>query len=175
LLVVSDFWGKLSLMEINLVSSTEEISEVVELGAVIWTDHYTPIIGIDQVNYMLDKYQSVEAISKQIEEGYEYYQLCDNSELIGYMAVQKREKALFLSKIYIHRDQRGKGFGKEAMNSIFHRAKELNCDLVRLTVNKYNTNSIKTYEKIGFKNVGPAVFDIGNGYIMDDYIYEFKM
>ncbi len=160
-------------MIINIAKSIKEIQEIEKLGKEIWTEHYTPIIGIDQVNYMLDKFQSARAIGEQINEGYEYYQLLNESKLIGYLAIQKREEALFLSKIYIHKSQRGKGFGKEAMEFVFNRARDLNCELVRLTVNKYNANSIKTYEKIGFENVGPAVFDIGNGYIMDDFIFEF--
>lgn len=160
-------------MTIKKVNTETQIKEVEALGKEIWTEHYTPIIGIDQVNYMLDKFQSARAIAEQIDEGYEYYQLIEREELVGYVAVQKREEALFLSKIYLRKDQRGKGFGKQAMNFVFSRAKELKCKLVRLTVNKYNSNSIQTYEKIGFKNVGPAVFDIGEGYIMDDFVFEF--
>lgn len=162
-------------MEIEQVSSNHKIKAIETLGKEIWTEHYTPIIGIDQVNYMLDKFQSVNAISGQIKEGYEYYQIVEKNKLIGYLAIQKREEALFLSKIYIQKSQRGNGFGKQAMEFVFDRAKELKCGLVRLTVNKYNSNSIKTYEKVGFKNVGPAVFDIGNGYIMDDYIFEYSL
>lgn len=162
-------------MRILLIKKNKEVLEVEKLGKEIWTEHYEPIIGIDQVNYMLDKFQSEKAISQQIDEGYEYYQLVEKDELIGYIAVEKRDEALFLSKIYIQKSQRGKGFGKQAMDFVFNRARDLNCSLVRLTVNKYNSNSIKTYEKIGFKNIGPAVFDIGNGYIMDDFIFEFQI
>lgn len=160
---------------IRKVTTQKEILKIEILGKEIWTEHYVPIIGIDQVNYMLEKFQSASAISEQIEEGYEYYQLIEKEELIGYIAIQKREEALFLSKIYIRKDMRGRGFGKEAMDFVFQRAKDLDCELVRLTVNKYNTNSIKTYEKIGFENVGPAVFDIGEGYVMDDFVFEYEI
>ena len=163
-------------MTILKASNKDEITAIVELGRRIWTEHYTPIIGLDQVNYMLDKFQSFEAITKQIqEEEFEYYQINSEEQLIGYIAVQQREDALFLSKIYIQKDQRGKGIGKEAMDFIFNRASELHCKLIRLTVNKYNSDTIKAYEKIGFQNMGPAVFDIGNGYIMDDYIMEYSI
>jgi RimJ/RimL family protein N-acetyltransferase len=43
---------------------------------------------------------------------------------------------------------------------------------IALTVNKNNVNSIKAYEKMGFKNVGSVVQDIGSGYVMDDYKME---
>jgi diamine N-acetyltransferase len=41
-----------------------------------------------------------------------------------------------------------------------------------LTVNKNNTGAISVYEKIGFRNVGSLVQDIGSGFVMDDYAME---
>ena len=41
---------------------------------------------------------------------------------------------------------------------------------VKLHVNKYNTNSILAYQKMGFVNVESVVTDIGKGFIMDDYL-----
>jgi ribosomal protein S18 acetylase RimI-like enzyme len=41
-----------------------------------------------------------------------------------------------------------------------------------LTVNKNNVNAIKAYEKMGFRNVGSLVQDIGDGFVMDDYAME---
>ena len=31
------------------------------------------------------------------------------------------------------------------------------------------------YEKLGFDRIDSKEFDIGNGYIMDDYIYEYTI
>ena len=42
-------------------------------------------------------------------------------------------------------------------------------------VNKYNSNSIAAYEKMGFLNLGPTVADIGDGFIMDDYIMRLPL
>jgi len=79
---------------------------------------------------------------------------------------------LFLSKIYIAKSSRGLGFGKIAMNFIEKQAQQLNCKKIYLTVNKYNTNSIKAYQKIGFDKIEELIKDIGNGYVMDDYKME---
>ncbi|MEZ4937027.1 MAG: GNAT family N-acetyltransferase [Crocinitomicaceae bacterium] len=161
-------------MLIKKINTSGQIKEIELLGREIWTEHYTPIIGLEQVNYMLDKFQSARAIAEQIGEGYSYFQLIEEGELIGYMAIQKREESLFLSKIYVRKDQRGKGFGRQAMEFVFDQAKAMNCEKVNLTVNKYNEGSIKSYEKMGFENVGDAVFDIGEGFVMDDYLFEFR-
>ena len=79
---------------------------------------------------------------------------------------------MFLSKLYVLRDFRGQGLGKTAMHFIENQAEQNNCSKITLTVNKYNTNSIKVYEKNGFINTGAVVIDIGNGFVMDDYTME---
>ena len=46
---------------------------------------------------------------------------------------------------------------------------------ITLTVNKYNFVAVCAYEKLGFTRIGEAETDIGDGYIMDDYLYEFEV
>ena len=58
------------------------------------------------------------------------------------------------------------------MDFIESKAKHYQLKTIRLTVNINNVNAIKAYEKLGFKNVGPLVTDIGNGFVMDDYQME---
>ena len=41
-----------------------------------------------------------------------------------------------------------------------------------LTVNNNNTNSIAAYQAMGFHAADTQVADIGNGFVMDDYIME---
>ena len=55
------------------VRTDNEIRTVAGLAARIWRHHFTPIIGRDQVGYMLQRFQSFEAIADQIRnEGYRY-------------------------------------------------------------------------------------------------------
>jgi hypothetical protein len=58
---------------IEPVTATEQTRQVAELARDIWTEHYVPIIGRDQVDYMLDRFQSSDAIARQIESGCKYY------------------------------------------------------------------------------------------------------
>lgn len=151
------------------VCTDYEINKVAELASAIWNEHYPSIIGQDQVDYMVEKFQSVEAINQQIEEGYVYHLINYNDKSVGYLSIKKNNDDLFLSKIYISKELRGKGIGKAAFSFIENLAKEQNCKTISLTVNKYNTNTVKAYEKIGFKNIDSIIIDIGNGYVMDDY------
>jgi RimJ/RimL family protein N-acetyltransferase len=161
------------MAHLELAKHTQDFKVIANLAKEIWTEHYTPIIGRDQVAYMLDKFQSTEAIESQIvNNGYNYFIIYDENTLVGYLSIKKEAHLLFLSKIYISKSFRGQGYGKIAMNFIEHQAKELNCNRIYLTVNKYNTNSIKAYEKIGYKKIEALVMDIGNGYVMDDFKME---
>lgn len=149
----------------------QELIEIEFLARKIWTEHYTPIIGVDQVNYMLDKFQSHEAMTDQLKENYHYFSIHLNAELVGYFSTQPRDNKLFLSKAYISKEHRGKGIFSYAMEYIERLAKDLDSIGIELTVNKYNARSIAVYESKGFQRIKEAVFDIGNGYVMDDYIY----
>ncbi len=154
------------------VKTKEQIVEVETLAFDIWHEHYIPIIGIAQVEYMLKKFQSKEAIGKQIKEGYFYYLVKVNEKYVGYTGFEIKEEELFLSKIYIKSENRGKGYGKASFDFIKTMAKKRDCKKIVLTVNKNNLNSIKAYKQMGFINKDPIVRDIGGGFIMDDYKME---
>lgn len=155
---------------IKAVESDIALDSIESLATIIWTEHYTPIIGKDQVDYMLKNYQSKRAMQEQIKAGMEYYSILRNEIAYGYLAVRREKESLFLSKIYILREERGKGLGKTAMEFVVSRAMNLGCAAVELTVNKNNTEAIKAYQKLGFVNQGPMETDIGSGFIMDDYL-----
>ena len=157
------------------VLNNQQIEIVEELACEIWNQHFIPIIGKAQVDYMLKKFQSKKVLSEQIKQGFLYYLIKSNNNYIGYLSVLPKGKELFLNKLYLKSSERGKKFGKKAIQFVGNLAKEKNLRKITLTVNKYNTNSINAYEKMGFKNIGPVIQDIGNGFIMDDYKMEKKL
>jgi len=159
-------------MNFKRVASDIDCQLVAELGDFIWREHYTPIIGLAQVEYMLDHFQSITAIKKQIAEGVRYYLVENEDENVGYLSFYPKEESLFISKIYVLSNQRGKGLGKAAIGFIENNATDLGLDTLRLTVNKFNTNSITSYEKMGFFKTESVVIDIGGGFVMDDYVME---
>lgn len=153
--------------------SNKAQAEIVEsLAKEIWTEHYTTIVSEKQIDYMLAKFQSKQAILKQIRTGFLYFLIEKNEQFIGYISVQPNGDELFLSKIYIKSSKRHQGHGKKAIQFLEGLAKSKGLKRIALTVNKNNINTIKAYEKIGFKNLGPVTQDIGDGFIMDDFKME---
>jgi len=159
-------------MTIIEVSTERQIDIVESLAREIWTEHYIPIIGKGQVDYMLGRYQSRQAVKEQIAYGVLYFLMEEGRDFIGYIAVQPRGDELFLSKIYLRSSRRAKGFGKKAVQFVEMLARERGLGKITLTVNKNNAGAIRAYEKMGFRNVGPLVQDIGSGFVMDDFAME---
>ncbi|WP_104734267.1 GNAT family N-acetyltransferase [Hanstruepera ponticola] len=159
---------------IKPVISKADIKLTTQLAHKIWNQHYEPIIGQDQVNYMVHKFQSESAITKQLEDGYLYFLIEHQSKPCGYLALvpHESENKLMINKIYVDIDYRGLSLGTKLLEFTIKKAKTESFRTIWLTVNKYNTNSIKWYEKKGFRIKKEIVMDIGNGYIMDDYLLE---
>jgi len=158
------------MIKIKKILHQNGVLKVSKLATSIWSEHYIPIIGADQVTYMLDKFQSEKAITEQISKNnFQYHGIYFDTLLIGYFSIRQEYSQLFISKIYIIKDFRGQGFGKITIDFIIAFASEVNCKNMYLTVNKNNINSIRFYELLGFKKSESLVIDIGNGYIMDDF------
>ncbi len=155
---------------IKKASAPEDIATIATLGEEIWHEHYDNIIGSDQVDYMLDKFQSEKAVADQIENFTVYLIAYKDDIPAGYCAFKNEETKVFLSKLYIQKDFRNQKIGSSLFYEITNSASDK--ESIYLTVNKYNPNSIKVYEKLGFKIVDSVVTDIGNGFVMDDYIME---
>ena len=150
----------------------ENIKELAELASKIWHEYWPILLSDKQIDYMVENFQSENAIKNQIaNEHYTYYYIIKNNEKAGYFGLSDKEGYLFLSKLYISKDFRHKGLGTKA----FEKIKEIaGGRKIRLTVNKQNTNSINAYKKWGFQTIDSVVTDIGNGFVMDDYIMEYQ-
>jgi GNAT superfamily N-acetyltransferase len=157
------------------VETDEQIAEVVHLASVIWHEHFTPIIGAAQVDYMLEKFQSESALNTQLSKGYEYDQILHNHELCGYCGHFQEHGKLFLSKLYLKKECRGQHLSTKTFHFLVQLCRERKLKAIWLTCNKYNTDTLAVYHHLGFKTIDSQVADIGNGYVMDDYILEYTL
>ena len=154
---------------------TERIAEMSRMATEILREHYDPIVGKQQNDYMLDKFQSVRAIGEQLGNGYRYYFVRCNGRNVGFMAFYPRQKAMYLSKLYLYKDERGKGFSRQMIAFVAEEARRENLCAVELNVNKHNERAISVYLKNGFETVESVKNDIGGGFFMDDYVMEKRL
>jgi GNAT superfamily N-acetyltransferase len=158
------------------VSTAAQVTEVARMARQIWDEYYVPLIGQAQVDYMVAKFQAAEAIQSQRESGYEYFQLRQSGETIGYAAIRHEpsEARVFISKLYVLATHRKTGAGRAALADIERVARERGAKQLWLTVNKGNP-SVRAYERLGFTIAESIVMDIGGGYVMDDYRMEKRL
>ncbi|MDR2191373.1 MAG: GNAT family N-acetyltransferase [Endomicrobium sp.] len=164
-------------MRIQIVNTGELINIVSKIAGEVWREHYSGIVPAPQIDYMLKKFQSASAVAKQIgEENYKYYLMQDGEKnFCGYFAVVVRDDKLFLSKIYVKKESRQKGFAKKAVAFLAGEAKKLNLSAIELTVSRENKQSIEAYKKMNFETDGEINLDIGGGFFMNDYKMSLKV
>jgi diamine N-acetyltransferase len=164
------------MIKFSPVLTKDQIGVLAVLADEIWHEHFIKILSIKQIDYMVEKFQSAPAMKEQIEnQNYQYFFLEEKGSPIGYIGFKVDENKLFLSKIYILKKHRGSGYASQAFEFLEGLCAGMNLKAIWLTVNRFNQDTIKIYEKKGFEKIRTQVADIGQGYVMDDYIMEKKM
>ena len=150
-----------------------------ELADTIWRQHYVGIISVGQIDYMLAGRFSDEALREHVRAADRWLELLRVSGTpVGYCgyelaSIDGEERAaadMKLGQLYVLESHRGMGLGRFMLGHIEGRARELGRRLLWLQVNKRNTGAIGFYRAAGFEVIRDAVFEIGGGFVMDDYV-----
>lgn len=158
------------------VNEPEQIAELANLADAIWHEYFPCFLPPDEIDYLLDLMLSTEALTREIaDEGYEFYFANHGGAHVGFIGVQPREDHLFLSKLYLVGEERGKGYGREEFEFVTRRARELGFDRIQLTCARENTASLELYDHMGFKTIDEVDADVGGGYFMRDYVMEYEL
>lgn len=156
-------------------ATTSDIDLIRELCFKVWPQTYAQILTPAQIDYMLAMMYSPESLQQQMQEGADYMLCYDGDEAVGFASLEPGEDHKFkLSKIYVLPSQQGKGTGKFMLAYIAELATQRDGKVLQLQVNKHNPAQ-HFYQKLGFTVARSAVFDIGNGFVMDDYVMELKL
>ncbi len=152
----------------------EGILRMSQLATGIVKEHFDPIIGPEQNDYMISRYQTVEAISEALYHGYRYYFVMDGTKTVGFMAFVKKDEEMYLSKFYLLKEERGKNYSRYMIRFVVQNAEQLRLHTITLRVNR-NNPAVEVYKRIGFNIAAEDKADIGNGFFMDDFIMEFRL
>lgn len=166
-------------MKLDIISvlSDEDIAQVAALAREIWTEYFTPIIGRQQVEYMLTHFQSPAALKRQLSAGSEYYLAKAANELVGYIGLipDPHLNTIMLSKFYVKRSMRGKGVGSGFLQFTEQKCVLEEISSIWLTVNKHNDDAVEWYKRRGFQITDKVKKDIGDGFYMDDFVMHKSM
>jgi len=151
-------------------ANLSDVETIANLARTIWHAHYPPIIGLEQVNFMLEKMYHPTVLAQHISNGPQaFFMIQCADETVGFIALEtKDEGELFLQKLYVLPDKHRKGLGTSALTSAL--AHFPLAQVMRLQVNRQNFTAINFYFKQGFTIERVADFDIGDGYFMNDFV-----
>ncbi|MGI5883326.1 MAG: GNAT family N-acetyltransferase [Candidatus Spyradocola sp.] len=153
----------------------EAIRALSALATAIIREHFDPLIGKAQNDYMLEKFQSVPALCRQLEDGYRYFFVCtDEGMRMGFLAFYPKADTLYLSKFYLKKEWRGKGLAWEMLRFVREQARAAGLPSVTLNVNRDNS-AVCAYERMGFVRIREEKNDIGSGFFMDDFVYQYSL
>jgi ribosomal protein S18 acetylase RimI-like enzyme len=155
------------------------------LAAKAWQAAYPGIISQAQIEYMLGRMYNLETIETQIREGHinwlimiegqgnpaEQMGLPDNENWVGYASYGPHPSSADeyrLHKLYLDPAVKGRGYGKLLLQAVVNRL-TLGTRQLELNVNKLNP-AYSFYLRQGFRVRREEVLDIGEGYVMDDYV-----
>lgn len=157
------------------VTNEELVLNVATMADEIWHEYFASLLSPEQIDYMLDKFLSFDALLRQIADGYEYFLLISDYTFVGFFGIHEEERRLFLSKLYIHQDFRGKKFASAAFKNLIDLCRLRKIDTIWLTCNRQNADALAVYRHFGFVKTKEQVTDIGGGYVMDDYVLEYQI
>lgn len=99
-------------------------------------------------------------------------ELRSTPDYVGYIAFEPRpsEDEAFLHKLYLLPEAAGRGIGAAALNWVSEQATALGLKRLRLFVNKHNLQAVRAYLRQGFVFEQDVITDIGDGFVMDDFV-----
>jgi RimJ/RimL family protein N-acetyltransferase len=152
-----------------------DIKTIQSIAYRTWPDTFGNILSSEQIDYMLEMMYSEKSLKEQInEKKHQFFLVKEANVFLGYASIEtdyQNSKKTKIHKLYVLPQSQGKGIGRTLLKKITEEAKKHDNMVLSLNVNKFN-KAVLFYEKVGFTIVGNEDIDIGNGFLMEDYIME---
>jgi GNAT superfamily N-acetyltransferase len=158
----------------QILPATEaDLPAISELAGVIWRACYPDIITHAQIDYMLARMYSLNVLRDEIRsQGIRYDCLLLDDKIVGFASYgpTAEQGTIKLHKLYLLLELHGRGLGSRLLQHVEHEIRASGARRLILSVNKRNAKAIAAYKRNGFIVAVSVVTDIGNGFVMDDYV-----
>jgi ribosomal protein S18 acetylase RimI-like enzyme len=150
----------------------EELAIIQEIAHKTWPDTFRNILSVTQIDYMLEWMYNLDTLSNQVKSGHEFYVFEEKNIVLGFIGIEPFHPdpdSLKIHKLYVLPESQGLGVGKQLIEKSKEVAFENGISNLVLNVNRFN-NAVEFYTHLGFTVVKEEDIDIGNGYLMEDYV-----
>jgi len=153
------------------IATASELPIIQEIAKNTWPTAYREIISAEQIAYMLEKMYNIPLLEKEQLEGRVHSIAYDDHQVpCGFSSYGPIENGEYkLHKLYILPAYQGKGVGKFLLSNVEKKLQEKGIAELHLQVNKLNP-AVSFYKNNGFTILKETILEIGDGFIMDDYI-----
>lgn len=164
---------------ITIIEATiQDLSIIERIAHKTWPLTYGQILSQEQMQFMLQSFYSIEKLQENIEQsGHHFILVKEDEKIVGFASFEphyNNEKATKIHKIYLLPESQGKGIGQKMIDYIGLTAKENNFEKLLLNVNRFN-KALGFYQKIGFSIIEEVDIEIGQGYLMEDFVMAKKL
>lgn len=151
--------------------AAQDVAAVSALARVVWQATYPALISQAQIDSMLGDRYAAGHIRPQLDDpAHGWWVARQRQTLVGFSHAVLDGTDCKLDKLYVHPDSQRQGIGRALLHAIQRWARLQQARRLWLQVNRGNTQAIAAYRKYGFRIVESRVFDIGHGFVMDDYV-----
>jgi GNAT superfamily N-acetyltransferase len=124
---------------------------------------------------MLDLMYNSLTLENQINGNIAFFMVDLGQKTVGYFSVEiLNEQKVKLHKLYLDPTQKQQGLGKKIIQFIRDWTLTNQRESIILNVNK-NNSAVQFYQKMGFIIIEELILDIGEGYVMDDFVMQLDL
>jgi ribosomal protein S18 acetylase RimI-like enzyme len=156
-------------------AGSEDIPLIQKLAKEVWYITYGPLQPKEKVDYLYELMYSTSSLLQQMTEKHHRFIIAkDDSGYLGYASYElncNNQGKTKIHKIYVMPNAQGKGVGKELVAMIEDIASSKGNTVLSLNVFRHNP-AINFYQKLGFEKTREEKIDVGNGFVMDDFVME---
>lgn len=166
------------MIEIIRANKTN-IKDIQAVANVAWPHAFNYILSPEQIKYMMNWMYSSKSLAEQMEQkNHRFFLALKNGKAVGYMSIEhncEASRKTKIHKIYILPEIQKMGIGQHLIAFASCEARKQNDRTIYLNVNKFNESAIAFYKRLGFALSKAEVIDIGNGFVMDDFVFELVL
>ncbi|MCC6235066.1 MAG: GNAT family N-acetyltransferase [Verrucomicrobiales bacterium] len=168
----------LGAVEIRPVTGLADLQRIADLAQVTWRSAFRDVISTAQIDYMLRLRYSNEALAASLASGIPAYLLLlvdgDPCAFAAHRPAPQTNE-LQLQQLYVHPEWQRRGLGSRLIDFVTDLARKRGCTHLILTVNRLNRDAQEVYQRRGFTIRESVVMDIGNGFVMNDFVMAKKL
>lgn len=154
----------------------QDVDAVCALARMVWQATYPALISQPQIDAMLADRHTADRILPQLDDpNHGWWVARQDRTLVGFTHAELDRTACKLDQLYVHPQHQRQGIGTALLQRVEDWARQRQARRLWLQVNRGNTQALAAYRKYGFCIVESRVFDIGNGFVMDDHVMELTL